>query len=103
MTTDARYQVVESCYGCGNRIASGTSCGAYLGRARIPPRGIPKWCHLPKVADMVSRADVDRLASALDGLLDGLNANNAPRDGLTNEEWDKRISKADAALDALEK
>jgi hypothetical protein len=45
--------------------------------------------------------DVARLAEALEGMLDGLDANVDERCGLTNQQWDKRLSQARKVLDEL--
>ena len=49
-----------------------------------------------------AEAQCDRLRQALEGLLDGLDA-NGDQDlcGLTQEEWDERCATARAALGAL--
>jgi hypothetical protein len=45
------------------------------------------------------RAERDRLRAALEGLMDGLEANGDPeRCGLSQQEWDRRIAEARAAL-----
>ncbi|MFA5377609.1 MAG: hypothetical protein WC455_17800 [Dehalococcoidia bacterium] len=48
-------------------------------------------------------ASIERLVDALEGLLDGLDANADERCGLTQKQWDKRIHDAGDALTAVKK
>ncbi len=50
-------------------------------------------------ADIARLTEANRvMREALDGLLDGLDANVDERSGLTNEQWEQRIAFARAAL-----
>jgi hypothetical protein len=65
--------------------------------------------HIKDVMELINaRAGINSEAvplmkEALEGLLDGLDANVDGRDGLSTERWEKRIAHARAALAKMEK